>query len=190
MVGLGPEGGHLSPWGSILSKGEVKGSIESSDFHRGLWFSKSLLPFYHLIFEGSSIVFSSYEFENWDPRGATWLRPHWSAVKLGPEPLSLMPHLCQGLHHPCGRKRPGTFPGSTERLVLVLDTPLSRVRLFVTPWITACQVPLSVGFSRQESWSGLSFPSPGDLLDPGIKPGSPALQTERAHPEKGPPLPF
>ena len=189
-MGLGPEGGHLSPWGSIPSKGEVKGSIESSDFHRGLWFSKSLLPFYHLIFEGSSIVFSSYEFENWDPRDATWLRPHWSAVKLGPEPLSLMPHLCQGLHHPCGRKRPGTFPGSTERLVLVLDTPLSRVRLFVTPWITACQVPLSVGFSRQESWSGLSFPSPGDLLDPGIKPGSHALQTERAHPEKGPPLPF
>ena len=39
----------------------------------------------------------------------------------------------------------------------------------------ACQVPLSLGFSRQEYWSGLPFPSPGDLPDPGIKPLSPAL---------------
>ena len=43
--------------------------------------------------------------------------------------------------------------------------------LYVAP-----QVPLSIGFSRQEYWSGLSFPSPGDLPNPGIKPGSPALQ--------------
>ena len=47
--------------------------------------------------------------------------------------------------------------------------------LFVLPWAIACQAPLSVRFSRQEYWSGLSFPSPGDLLDPGIKPTSPAL---------------
>ena len=46
---------------------------------------------------------------------------------------------------------------------------------FVTPWIIACQVPLSMGFPRQESWSGLPFPPPGDLPDPGIKPTSPAL---------------
>ena len=55
---------------------------------------------------------------------------------------------------------------------------LSRVRLFVTPWTVAYQAPLSMGFSRQECWSGLPFPSPGDLPDPGIKPGSPALQAE------------
>ena len=48
----------------------------------------------------------------------------------------------------------------------------SRARLFATPWTVAHQAPLSVGFSRQEYWSGLQFPSPGDLLDPGIKPGS------------------
>ena len=42
----------------------------------------------------------------------------------------------------------------------------------------ACQVPPSMGFSRQEYWSGLPFPSPGDLTDPGIKPGSPALQAD------------
>ena len=46
------------------------------------------------------------------------------------------------------------------------------------PWTVACQAPLSMGFSRQEYWSGLPFPSPGDLPDPGIKPGSPALQAD------------
>ena len=49
---------------------------------------------------------------------------------------------------------------------------LSRVRLFTTPWTAAHQAPLSMGFSRQEYWSGLPFPSPGDLPDPGIKPTS------------------
>ena len=48
----------------------------------------------------------------------------------------------------------------------------------VTPWTVSCQAPLSVGFSRQEYWSGLSFLSPGDLSDPGIEPGSPALQAD------------
>ena len=52
----------------------------------------------------------------------------------------------------------------------------SHVRLFATPWTVACQTPLSMGFSRQEYWSGLPFPSPGDLPDPGMEPGSPALQ--------------
>ena len=53
---------------------------------------------------------------------------------------------------------------------------LSHVQLFVTPWIVAHQALLSMGFSRQEDWSGLSFPSPGDLPDPGIEPRSPASQ--------------
>ena len=55
---------------------------------------------------------------------------------------------------------------------------LSRVRLFVTPWTVTYQAPPSMGFSRQEYWSGLPFPSQGDLPDPGIKPGSPALQAD------------
>ena len=46
------------------------------------------------------------------------------------------------------------------------------------PWTVACQVPLSMGLSRQEYWSGLPFPSPGNLPDPGIEPGSPALQAD------------
>ena len=45
----------------------------------------------------------------------------------------------------------------------------------VTPWTVACQAPLSMGFSKQEYWSGLLFHSPGDLPDPGIEPTSPAL---------------
>ena len=45
----------------------------------------------------------------------------------------------------------------------------------MTPWIVACQAPLSKEFSRQESWSGLPFPSPGDLPEPEIKPRSPIL---------------
>ena len=61
---------------------------------------------------------------------------------------------------------------------------LSHVRLFATPWTVAHQTPPSMEFSRQEYWSGLPFPSPGDLPDPGnlpdpgIEPGSPALQAD------------
>ena len=55
---------------------------------------------------------------------------------------------------------------------------LSHVQLFVTPWTVAHQAPPSMGFSRQEYWSGLPFPSPGDLPNPGIEAGSPALQTD------------
>ena len=55
---------------------------------------------------------------------------------------------------------------------------LSCVRLLATPWTVAYQAPLSLGFSRQEYWSGLPFPSPGDLPDPGIEPWSPALQAD------------
>ena len=55
---------------------------------------------------------------------------------------------------------------------------LRCVRLFVIPWTVAYQAPPSMGFSRQGYWSGLPFPSPGDLPDPGIKPRSPALQAD------------
>ena len=55
---------------------------------------------------------------------------------------------------------------------------LSRVRFFATSWTVAYQAPPSMGFSRQEYWSGLPFPSPGDLPNSGIKPGSPALQAD------------
>ena len=52
---------------------------------------------------------------------------------------------------------------------------LSHAQLFATPWTVAHQAPPSMGFSRQEYWSGLPLPSPGDLPNPGIEPGTPAL---------------
>ena len=58
---------------------------------------------------------------------------------------------------------------------------LSHVRLLATLWTVACRAPLSMGFSRQEYWSGLPLPSPGDLPSPGIEPMSPvspALQAD------------
>ena len=55
---------------------------------------------------------------------------------------------------------------------------LSRVRLLVTPWTAAHQAPPSMGFPRQVYWSGVPLPSPGDLPNPGIEPGSPALQAD------------
>ena len=55
---------------------------------------------------------------------------------------------------------------------------LSHVQLFATLWTVALQAPLSMGFSRQEYWSGLPFPSPGDLPNPGIEPRSPVLQAD------------
>ena len=63
---------------------------------------------------------------------------------------------------------------------------LSRVQQFATPWTAACQAPLSMGFSRQEYWRRLPFPPPGDLPNPGIEPGSPALQADSLQSE--PPL--
>ena len=55
---------------------------------------------------------------------------------------------------------------------------LSHVRLSATPWTVAYQSSPSMGFSRQEYWSGLPLPSPGDLPDPGIEPRSPTLQAD------------
>ena len=87
-----------------------------------------------------------------------------------------------------------TFPNV---ILIVKWKLLSHVRLFVThelygcgglvsrsyqtlvtPWTVACQAPLSMGFSRQEYWSGLPFPSPGDLPNPGMEPRSPLLQVD------------
>ena len=68
-------------------------------------------------------------------------------------------------------------PGKFLRQFLKV-TSLSRVQLFATPWTVAYQAPQSMEFSRQEYWSGLPFPSPGDLPDPGIEPGSPTFQAD------------
>ena len=67
---------------------------------------------------------------------------------------------------------------------------LSRVRFFVTLWTVAHQAPPSMGFSRQEYWSGLPFPSPGDLPDLGMEPESPALQENSSLSHQGSPSSF
>ena len=64
----------------------------------------------------------------------------------------------------------------TELLCCTTETIFSQNRLFGTPWTVAHLTPLSMKFSGQEYWSGLPFPSPGDIPDPGIKPRSPAMQ--------------
>ena len=89
----------------------------------------------------------------------------------------LFGHKTGGILPPC----PGIEPALPTPLlwkVKVKVKSLSRVQLFATPWTVAYQAPPSMGFSRQEHWSGLPFPSPGDLLDPGIEPRSPTLQTD------------
>ena len=68
----------------------------------------------------------------------------------------------------------GTSANPNSRMV----RSLIRVQIFSTPWTVAYQAPPSRGFSRQEYGSRLPFPSPGDLSDSGIKPGSPALQAD------------
>ena len=63
-------------------------------------------------------------------------------------------------------------------LCLVVGLVAKLCVTLATLWTVACQAPLSMGFSRQEYWSGLPFPSPGDLPYAGIEPGSPALQAD------------
>ena len=65
-----------------------------------------------------------------------------------------------------------------HRWTMSVCESLSHVQLFATSWTVVCQAPLSMGFSRPEYWSGLPLPSPRDLPNPGIKPRSPALQTD------------
>ena len=78
---------------------------------------------------------------------------------------------------------PSSEDGRTEwgpptRWTLWLCRALGRARLSATPWTAACQAPRSTKFSRQEYWSGLPFPSPGDLFNPRIEPGSLASQAD------------
>ena len=76
----------------------------------------------------------------------------------------------------------------TTVLMCVLVT---RVQLFVTPWTVACQAPPSMEFSRQEYWSDLPFPSPGDLLNSEIEHRSPSLQADSLQSEPpGKPLSY
>ena len=105
---------------------------------------------------------------------------YWSVLPYPPpedlsnpgiEPVSLMSAALAGSSLPLA-------PTGKPTHCYKLSHLLSCVQLFVTPWTVSHQAPLSMGFSRQEYWSGLPFPSPGDLPGPGIKPRSPALQAD------------
>ena len=73
-------------------------------------------------------------------------------------------------------------PGKNNSVILEYSLCMLRCSVmsdsFVAPWTIASQVPLSIGFPRQEYWSGLPFPSPGDVPNAGIEPTSPAWQVD------------
>ena len=92
-------------------------------------------------------------------------------------PLPLVQCLAQCMH--LKNANPINLPADIPLAkVKVKVKSLSHVRLFATPWTVAYQAPPSMGFSRQEYWSGLPFPSPGDLPNTVIDPGSPTFQAD------------
>ena len=103
----------------------------------------------------------------WNPSPRSGLEPVSSALEggiptTGPSPKSRVMHF--------GWTQESRIMWG--RTITAHSQSFSRVWLFVTPWTVALQAPLSMEFSRREYWSGLPFPSPGDLPDPGIKPTS------------------
>ena len=114
---------------------------------------------------------------------AVWRRPHLrgsadpSSVGAHSSPLPLAVSITRCVPSSCLEKKLAS-PGRKFDLPLCVLSHFSRVQLFVIPWTVARQASLTMGFSRQEYRSGLAFPPPGDLPDPGIKPApltSPAL---------------
>ena len=87
-----------------------------------------------------------------------------------------LPVLPSATHAPLANTSP--FNVSNLNALIVKVKSLSRVQHFAIPWTVAYQAPPSMGFSRQEYWSGLPFPSPGDLPDPVMEPRSPTLQAD------------
>ena len=103
-------------------------------------------------------------------RGSSYALPH--VVNYWNRKMSISSTGRHQLLTPTERDVPSTIKQEGE------VKSLSRVRLFATSWRVAYQAPPSVGFSRQEYWSGLPFPSPGDLPNPGVEPRSPALEVD------------
>ena len=114
----------------------------------------------------------------WSPALKPFISPSLWILSFLPSPGECKPH-----HHLIQHtlRRPGIFlptPCFIKEREREREKSLICVWLFATPRTIAYQAPLSMGFSRQEDWSGLPFPSPENLLDRGIKPRSPALQED------------
>ena len=91
-----------------------------------------------------------------------------------------VPAVTTALRLTCTQFRHQTWPLGLYFLLISCDGGFvtASCRTPAISWTVACQAPLSMGFSRQEHWGDLPLPPPGDLLDPGIKPRSPALQAD------------
>ena len=102
---------------------------------------------------------------------------HWvgDAIQLS-HPLSSPSPLAFNLSQHQGLFKQVSSSHQVAKVCLSSSLVAKSRPTLLTPWTVACQAPLSMGFSRQEYWSGLPFPSLGDLPDPGIEPVSPALQ--------------
>ena len=124
----------------------------------------------HLLFQSFDIRIPSAVWLNWlyclDSQVrisvSAWLLSFWGGWVWGWSSCRFLAESVSCSYGPC----------------LFVPKSLSHVRLFATPWTVAYQALPSMGFSRQEYWSVLPFPSPGDLPNPGIEPGSPALQAD------------
>ena len=127
------------------------------------WFPLGVTSWISLLSKGLSRVFSS-----------TTVRKHQF---FGTQPSLWFNSHIYTWCWPFGRRSGFLLHGSLFRATVWVKS-LSRVRLFATPWTVARQASLSMGFSRQEYWSGLPFPSPGYLPNPRIEPGSPPLQAD------------
>ena len=111
-------------------------------------------------------------------RGESWISPRWlvSGTGVMVSPIQYRPQVL-GIHWKI--KIWGLLSKIIKNFKITVKVKsLSHVRLFAIPWTVVSQASLSMGFSRQEYWSGVPFPSPGDLPDPGIEPRSPALQAD------------
>ena len=103
---------------------------------------------------------------------------HLSPHKYIKNTLACETTLTEHILNPGRRPQTSKKTSQAPQNEVIVVKSLSRVRLFVIPLTVIYQASLSMGFSRQEYWSGLPFPSPGDLPDPGIEPRSPALQAD------------
>ena len=105
-------------------------------------------------------------------------REAWCAAVHGVTKSRTRPRDWTELKHSLDLKLDSSLQVSQLFRIWIVCLSLIHVRLLVTPWTVTLQVPLSVGFSRQEYWSGLPRPPPGDLPNLGMEPRSPALQAD------------